>query len=158
MRQGSWSVEYTDGTTISQYDRTHPRFHESGEVPYRAIEFDRAKSISFESQFLGERHTFELTHHAGYRVTLHSRTFMGVNAGQDAGVRCFILATTPEGGDPFKDAVAVFFWFPDGATHHTFDYNSPEANAYGAALVHGQITQLPKLSDAVSTRIDATVA
>jgi len=151
---GSWVVEYQDGSFLAQYDAEHPTAID-GEVPYRAINWANVARVRFESQVATG--SFDIPEpDPGYAWSLRSRHWMRPGG---TTMSAFMIVASRAGQEVRDDTVDyVLFWFPDGTTHETPLFNSPDASQYGSGLVHGiqrslmpATGQLMVTSDAVSS-------
>ncbi len=141
MLSGSWAVEYGDGTVVQQWDATHPQAVE-GEVPFRAIAWDRVDRVVLESQWA--RSVVDLPAPApGHRWSLRRRTF----STPDDAVECFMLVQSegPEEVDAANLRYALY-WLPDGATHECGEFWSKAVADYAVGLVRGEVRPLPQAS------------
>jgi len=122
----SWAVEYTDGTTLSQYEN-------GKEVPYRSIDWSKAQRLVFESQLL--RETFGIDPQPEIQLSLRSRHFM---TPEGASTMCFLLVGSRPGLPVDADSTQwVLYWFPDGVSHVCDQFDCRDVRAYGSGLVHG---------------------
>lgn len=144
----SWSVLYRDGSYLHQYDAEHP-LAQSGEVPYRAIQWDHVDSLFFESQYV--KREFQVQRNEGYAIGLRSRHFATPDG---AGTMCFMVLTYPEGGT-HQDAVHVLYWFPDDSMHSCYLFECPDVARYGVGAANGRQEGLMPEHGAVRLTVDA---
>ena len=114
--QGSWSVEYKDGTVVSQYDK----IEDHNEVPFAHIDWPQVKRVLLESQWA--KTTLDIPEEFNFneqKMSLRYRHFQTTH-GNRISVFMFIVSKANE---PIsKDTVdTVFYWLPDG-TNHQCDY------------------------------------
>lgn len=152
MRTGAtWSVVYTDGQVLNQYDAGHAMAVE-GEVPYRAIEWPRVGQVRFESQFCIS--TFDFAHPGPeWEVSLHSRHFMSMAS---ESFHCFLIAIRPLGVRK-EEAVTVFYWFPDDTKHECYLYDCPDVRGYGRDFLHEGRPALKPLHERLTVVTDAVL-
>ena len=146
----TWTAEFNDGTSLGQYDVHSPlvpdgelreRALASGEVPFRAIDWSRAVRLVFESQWV--RQGVDLAPvPPGFRRSLRSRHWLVPGGTMTL---CFMIVRSREGEDPTDDSVAeVFYWLPDGTTHHCPHLNCPDVAQYGCTSVHDPLNERGK--------------
>lgn len=147
---GTWLVRYADGAETHQRDETHPQF-QHGEVPFRAIEWDRVAAVRFESQFAAAE--FGFAHPGpGWTVALRSRHFARIGAS----IGVFVLVTYPSDGTP-QDAVDAFYWFPDGSYHSCHLFECRDVVSFAQAMLFGREERLALQHNAHDLVVDAVV-
>ena len=180
MLEGTWAVRYKDGTILSQYDRASPHFfvspgHErGGEVPFRAIEWNRVSEVFFESDFA--KSTFAILDPGEqYSLSLKCRTFMvqwsepgpeGKELGFSAQIRAFMICTTHrdmpidlDRVETIKAATAhVTYWLPDGSTHSCPYYDCPDVANWVTGAVKGKRVGLMPSTHELKIEIAPTLA
>lgn len=153
---GSWLVQYADGGSLHQWDATHPQAV-SGEVPYRAIEWDRGVTLVLESQ-LAQATVPVPNPPAGTRWSLRSRTFISMQGVQ---ISVFILLLTDAAVEisEITDATTyqAWYWVPDGSTHETPLFWSPEVARYCTKWIYGQPGSLMPKHDQLVVAADAVL-
>lgn len=154
----SWAVEYQDGSWLSQWESDHPKAV-SGEVPYRAIDWDRLKVLRFESSVASVAYEIPPAP-AGLAWSLRSRTWLrasGADPEAVAGqVTAFMIVLAVAGQPVTPDTVKyVKFWFPDGTEHDTPIFNSPAAAEYGSGIVAGLQPTLMPSTDQITIQANA---
>lgn len=102
--QGSWAAEYDDGTVLQQWDASHP-MAVHGEVPYRAIAWDRVRAILFESGIATTRYDIPPAPE-GLRWRLQSRSWMGLGG---AGVVVAFMLVLADAAQPNGSAEGVHY-------------------------------------------------
>lgn len=147
---GSWFVRYEDGTEEWQHNANSPQFS-NGEVPYRAIDWPRVRTLVFESQYA--RREFAVSPlPPGYKTTLHSRHFWRP---EGVSISCFLVVVSHAELTPKEGAVSVFYWFPDDTTHDCHLYDCPDVGRYGGCVVNGQVPDLAPEHGLVQVQLDA---
>lgn len=150
---GTWTVRYSDGSELGQYDRDHPACGESGEVPYRAIEWARVNSVYFESQHARTKLTFNPPPD-DFAVALRSRHFASL---KDTSTMAFMVLTYPKDKTP-QDAVDVLYWLADGTTHACHLFDCPAVRQYAIGVLHGNPVPLALEHNAKDIVIDGALA
>lgn len=150
---GSWSAIYNDGTSLSQFDSESPHYlPDAGEVPYRAIEWDKVQALVLASQFNETRLDINPAPE-GFNHTLRSRHFRTMQGDQ---VMCFIVMTSRADQEVDKNSVvSAYYWFPDGNTHDCVHFDCPDVGNYGAHWVNGADLSLMPSTHALKTQVDA---
>lgn len=137
-----WSVTYHDGSTISQWDETHPEFRTDpqhpfgGEVPYRAIDWTRAKSIAFfDADGVGD--SYELAPiPEGEQLSLRSRHMATMGGGS---IMWFMLVRSKAGVEVTDESVIeVVYWNPEHVEHICPHFNCPDISKFSLQKLHGQ--------------------
>ena len=147
---------------LSQYDSTRPDFltaaghPRGGEVPYRAIEWERVTELYFESEFARSTYAIDLASEPDHYLGLRSRTFMVPSHSVE--LRCFMLCSFRRGVEIDPDRIAtaelatnwVLYWFPDGSAHQCVHYNCPDVGRWVTNLVTGQNSGLMPATHALN--------
>lgn len=150
--QGSWAVEYRDGSTLAQF-QDHPQAI-SGEVPYRAIDWSQVERVIFESPLARSVVTIPAAHD-GMRWSLRSRHIQNMH-GDSA--MFFMLVQSVVDQEVNDDSVKyVLYWAPNGIIHESPLFNSPDIYRYGLNQVHGLSGALMPAHDTLQLAADATI-
>ena len=112
--EGTWSVEYADGTTLGQWDDTDT------ERPLRDIDWARAITITFDSEW--SHATFDVSNaQPGIQTSIRCRTFMMPFVG--IAIRVFMIVLSNTGESVTENSTrAVTYWAPNGAVHTCTDF------------------------------------
>lgn len=128
---------YSDGTDLAQYDEKSPLFLGEpglGEVPYRAIEWNRVESLRLESQY--HKSEFSIIQPPeGYKISLRRRAW-GSAQGDETMV--FMIVVSVDGVEVDDQSTAhVTYWFPNGVVHDCPRFNCPDVAKYASGMLHG---------------------
>lgn len=112
--EGTWSVEYADGTTLGQWDDMDT------ERPLRDIDWDRATKVIFDSEW--GHATFDVSKvPPGVQTSIRVRTFMMPFVG--IAIRVFMIVLSNAGEPVTENSTrAVTYWAPNGAVHNCTDF------------------------------------
>lgn len=156
MLIGSWAVEYTDGTYLTQYDSA------GTEVPFRSIEWPRVATLKLESELVAQE--FQIIQPpAGYFLALRSRGWVSmVGGGHVQGLMlCLFDGSKPLDPDreqTYIDAcVHVMYWLPTGIVHYCPHFNCTEVANYCTKYIHGNVYTLPMYHEIRATVLDANL-
>lgn len=150
----SWGVVYYDGSMLSQFDKASSNFMpEAGEVPYRAIEWEKVKSIKFSSQ-LAETNFDMGPIPTGNRMTLRSRHFKTLSG---ANVMCFMLVLSDSEAEEVdsNSARSILYVFPDGTTHECENFNCPDIAEYGHRALRDEPVSIMPATHTLKTEVQA---
>lgn len=153
--QLTWAVDYRDGTSLSQFDATSSDFiADSGEVPYRAIDWQRVSKLRLESQDAVV--SFDVVPpHAGSKISLRSRHFR-TPSGLDT--MCFMITESLADEEVTAETVkSVIYVFPDGTTHECPNFNCPDIGKYAHNKLRDQATSLMPATHEIQTEVTAVV-
>ncbi len=152
--QGSWLVLYQDGTSLAQYDATHPAAV-GGEVPMRAIEWPRVTTLQLASQSAVTDFTIPALEGVEYRLV--QRTMMTF---QGSATIYLLLMLSPGYAYPFeqRDVVRAIYWVPDGTTHDCPHFECPDVARYLQQFVWGrEAPPLAPTHDTLNAAVDAVI-
>jgi hypothetical protein len=131
----TWLVRYSDGSELHQYDKSSEKFiADAGEVPYRAIEWDRVVELTLSSAEWESRFTIAQPPE-GTKLSLRSRHF---RTQEGVTVPCFMVVQSIAGEEVTDESVQwVLYWLPNGVDHQCPHFNCPDVANYALKLVHG---------------------
>lgn len=154
--EGSWAVRYEDGTIQAQYDPASVGYDpEGGEVPFRAIEWDRVTHVIFESQW--DRSELKITPAGpGYQWSLRARV---TTVGDHGAIRMLILLHSVAGVPVDEHSVDLaYYWTPNGIFHECRKFDCGRMREYTAKLLHGlPPVGVPSIHDECTVQADSVL-